>query len=531
MSHEFVHSVLREGQSALLVQIVACTTVLALAIVGASTVRERLRARTRRDLFRIAFCLCVFPIVALTSFIDALRESHVLPSLVGDSISTLAITVQPLTEKRESEWPCFLAVVWLVGVAIQLTKRSAKHRHFVKVLERSGSFFTPADPSFARAFRSSQIESPITVGFLRSTLVVPEAFYELPESERHAILLHEAAHARNRDNSWELLLFIIGSLLWFHPLASIASHLHAQSREECCDETVLELLHDPAPYFEALARFASGPAVPAIASAFESAKLSPRIANATSYLERRRTLMKHRTVIGAAFIFGLSILGVSALPGTSTLNASALRGVSIQSEDVPFALDATLVQFHPNQFQLDLRASERATGKVVLAPRLVFAKGQDATIFSEDESTSTKFFLEVKHGTNGIIALHFVASRDGTEMQRTIHPLTSSYVPRAEAIHRVEAIYTPEARLKRVQGLVVVNAAISSSGEVTDLQVIKRLPFGLDKAAVDAIRQWKFRPAVDQSGTAIDSVQNIIVNFRLDEAGNQEFEPPQAKRL
>ena len=81
-------------------------------------------------------------------------------------------------------------------------------------------------------------------------------------------------------------------------------------------------------------------------------------------------------------------------------------------------------------------------------------------------------------------------------------------------INRVEPAYTEEARQARIMGIVIVEATIGQDGLVKNVRVLKPLPFGLDQAAVDAVKQWTFKPATF-NGQAVDVVFNLTVNFRL----------------
>ncbi len=82
-------------------------------------------------------------------------------------------------------------------------------------------------------------------------------------------------------------------------------------------------------------------------------------------------------------------------------------------------------------------------------------------------------------------------------------------------VHKVDPIYTEGAREKRVQGIVIVEVVIDKSGAVRDAVVLKPLPFGLDRAAVDAVRQWTFKPAT-LNGEPVEVLFNLTVNFGLD---------------
>jgi protein TonB len=63
------------------------------------------------------------------------------------------------------------------------------------------------------------------------------------------------------------------------------------------------------------------------------------------------------------------------------------------------------------------------------------------------------------------------------------------------AVTTVQPIYPEAARRARIQGTVVVQAIIDQTGLVTEVQVLRALPLGLDQAAADAIKKWKFKPA------------------------------------
>jgi len=74
--------------------------------------------------------------------------------------------------------------------------------------------------------------------------------------------------------------------------------------------------------------------------------------------------------------------------------------------------------------------------------------------------------------------------------------------------------YTEIARKARIQGVVIVQAIVTKQGEVQDVKVLKGLPMGLDTAAAEAVKKWKFKPAT-LNGKPVDVYYNLTVNFTL----------------
>ena len=75
--------------------------------------------------------------------------------------------------------------------------------------------------------------------------------------------------------------------------------------------------------------------------------------------------------------------------------------------------------------------------------------------------------------------------------------------------------YSDEARKAKYQGVVVLMVVITLDGRATNIQVVKSPGLGLDEKAIEAVRQWKFRPAVGPSGKIVPTQVPIEVTFRL----------------
>jgi TonB family protein len=80
-------------------------------------------------------------------------------------------------------------------------------------------------------------------------------------------------------------------------------------------------------------------------------------------------------------------------------------------------------------------------------------------------------------------------------------------------IKDVKPTYPPGALAERAFGTVVVDATIGTDGTVLDVVVVRSVP-GLDRSAIEAVRQWRFLPA-RFNGEPIAVVATVIVNFAI----------------
>lgn len=81
-------------------------------------------------------------------------------------------------------------------------------------------------------------------------------------------------------------------------------------------------------------------------------------------------------------------------------------------------------------------------------------------------------------------------------------------------VRNVPPAYPDIAKQARVQGVVVLEAVINSSGEVTNVRVLRGVPL-LNDAAAAAVRQWRYTPTT-LNGQPVAVVMTVTVNFRLD---------------
>ena len=75
------------------------------------------------------------------------------------------------------------------------------------------------------------------------------------------------------------------------------------------------------------------------------------------------------------------------------------------------------------------------------------------------------------------------------------HPLRLSHMKEGDLVHKVQPTYPALARSARIQGVVMLQAVISKQGTIENLRILTGHPM-LAPAAIDAVRQWRYRPYI-----------------------------------
>lgn len=77
------------------------------------------------------------------------------------------------------------------------------------------------------------------------------------------------------------------------------------------------------------------------------------------------------------------------------------------------------------------------------------------------------------------------------------------------------AVYSDAATTAKLQGTVSLNVVISSEGRASKISVLRGLSCGLNPQAIEAVKQWRFRPATGADGKPEAVRQIIEVTFHL----------------
>jgi TonB family protein len=82
-------------------------------------------------------------------------------------------------------------------------------------------------------------------------------------------------------------------------------------------------------------------------------------------------------------------------------------------------------------------------------------------------------------------------------------------------VHCPPPNYTNEARASKLQGTVILQVTITTDGRAVNIAVVKGPGMGLEMKAIEAVRKWKFKPAIGPNGNPAAVIVPIEVTFRF----------------
>jgi protein TonB len=84
----------------------------------------------------------------------------------------------------------------------------------------------------------------------------------------------------------------------------------------------------------------------------------------------------------------------------------------------------------------------------------------------------------------------------------------------AQLIYRVDPEFSEDARKAKFQGIVVLMIEVGTDGRAHNLRIVQTPGLGLDAKAVEAVTQWRFKPA-SRGNTPVASTARVEVYFHL----------------
>jgi len=167
----------------------------------------------------------------------------------------------------------------------------------------------------------------------------------------------------------------------------------------------------------------------------------------------------------------------------------------------------------PGKDGVTLAARMLRNGRLLSSPRIVQALGERGILSANGgpEAPFLFFVVEVDRVPREALASW---NRIPAAWPRNTKAVDGQAIPALKILKKVDAVYTPAAKEARITGTVVVRVLVGTAGEVEEVEILKGLPKGLDAAAVNAVRQWRFEPAT-VGGKPVPARATLTFNFDL----------------
>ncbi len=502
-------------------------TVILGAAMAAAAILRRSPAALRHLVWTATFAaLLALPVLTLE-----LPRSVSLPVLEVPATETAIVVHATPAPKPSHPWSAVL-LFWLSGftaTAAWFLLGAARTSRMVRRSVAAPYARKPLIRRRVRVLESPDTRTPLTWGILRPVVLLPPDAARWPAGRLDTVLLHELVHVRRIDVLWQAIAQAACCLYWFHPAAWYALRQLRKERECACDDAVLLggiAAHEYAGYLMELVRdvarqratLAGAPGM-AEASDFES-----RIRALLDQGRRRGPVSRRAAlaVTAAAFAVILPMASVTAraqargaLAGTvedasgarvprCEVTATNLDGANREVTRSNSAGEYAFASIPPGRYTLEFRMP----GFAVFKAETVVVAGAPARLDGKLDVGRVSETMVVKGQRSAPAAIP--ASRAPERIR------VGGNVQATRLITQVRPEYPADLQSAGIQGTVVLRAVISTTGDPLNLEALSTAVHpGLVKAALDAVRQWRYQPTL-LNGQPVEVATTITIEFTLE---------------
>ena len=202
---------------------------------------------------------------------------------------------------------------------------------------------------------------------------------------------------------------------------------------------------------------------------------------------------------------GMRLLAIDIQGFLGTLMA-ALKCAPLTSHD---AFAAAQVAYHRDGRVKEV-AIDRSRVKPECGTVLNIAAWLSLAPWDEAVSEGTSRWLVMPMNEEAIACIDEPQPSSVVDPER---PLTGR-IKTPQRVRNVNPVYPETMRQARVQGVVILDALVSTTGCVRNLEVLRSVLPPLDVAAMSAVAGWRFTPTL-VGGVPVPVVMTVTVNFQL----------------
>lgn len=362
------------------------------------------------------------------------------PVYSGVVSGAVAVSPEPVTTFPPAFYLfCLWTLSVLVWTGVALWKNSAFRRTLKSAtpIDLAGEVASLDAPRNLEVYSKPALPSPILVGLLKPRLFLPTRWSSWSSEELRGVVRHELAHFERRDMHVLILQAIATALFGANPLVWLLNRRLIYLRELRCDEAVLrETRLTPAEYGRLLLGLVDRRPTPRALTVF----FSDRGATLKKRLEHVLSFNETRIKRSKRHLAALVLVGLMIVP-------LSIREAYTQIDREP-------------------------------QPSISAVHGKTADPEKHQTAESSP----------GVV--------DSTEVVSVVYD-TEEVDEKPHPAQIVVPDYPEDALNRKIDGVVQLKFIVNVDGSVSDVTVLKG-PEIFHNAAIDAVLQWRYRPAKHQ---------------------------------
>lgn len=465
-----------------------------------------------------------------------------VPFITSVSAPAIVSSSEILPKNLSLSFEFTLMSVWiLISLSILIytliqylrLKNSLKNTDVINIANQ----VTVSNSSKISFFKSPEQISPYVIGFFKQKVVLPKDWDTWSRHQRDMVVTHELSHIQQKDHWINILKVVVFAFNFFNPLVWIIINKLNQYTELVCDDLTMNAVGlSNSEYSKQLLQLSErfryiSSVIPTTLAFSESYKIiKERISHHLSHREDYRMKLKRNhlklyvilcTVLMIPFLWRCET--DQPVKSTSKVSEKIFSTSDISKWPMPIENPEPIYPQEAIDKKIDglvqILVVINEKGELIEASvdeRYSIPLLNEAALEAVKKCTfspATKEGVAVKSKT--VIPFYFDLDFIDPEVTKANNLYRFYDVSvKPTLIHKERPVYPEDAKVKGIQGLVVLTLTIDEKGDVDKVKIYMSADPLLTNAAVEAGKKCKFEPAT-VNGKPVKVKMNIPIRFAL----------------
>jgi TonB family protein len=499
-------------------------TVLLIAAYLAAFAMRRASASARR-LVWIAAAVCLLTMPVLSLLVPPISNSRVAaaPAAVVMKVTPAQSLSIPVANRIPASKTPWIPIIWAAGALAVLGRLTAG---LIRLMWLKRTARPIESAGGVPCLESDRVSMPMTFGIFRPVILLPAGHGAWPVERLRLVLAHELVHVQQHDCLFQIVMQFASALHWCNPLVWLAAGQFRKERERACDDGVLRQGISGPEYaghlLELVRTLQPGrPPSLAVAMAHQSHLESRLVALLDAKINRHQVSRKAAlaTILAAVcLLFPIAAARGQTQGGRGTISGfvydasgAVIQVVTVLATNQDTNAREMVVAGDAGEYSL----ASIPTGHYTLEVESPgFKKHRNELTLNANDSQRFDIIMELGNISEKV---EVIGKKPAGLAARSVVPRrirVGGNVVAAQLVSKVAPIYPETAQEKGIEGPVLLEAVISTAGNILSLKAVTTADPDLAAAAMAAVQQWHYQPTL-LNGQPVEVVTTITVDFRL----------------